>query len=1058
MLLSGLPPLVREGDRFRATFTVRNASAARRSNVALDRARRRGGAARRRRTSTLAPGQARELDWDVDVPPTATQPRTGRSTPPSASDATARRADALKVAQKVVPAVPERTYQATIFQLDAAAVDRGAAARRCDPRPRRRQRADAGEARRRTARRARLPARRIRISCFEQRASIAIGLRDRARWDALMGALPDYLDRDGLAQVLAGPARRRRRADRVRAVDRQRGGLRDSRPRAQSHGAGADRLRRRPHRALLRAADRRPRDPQGRRARSACRGARSRSTPKWLDSITIEPNLWPTSAVIDWYLVLKRQPKLPRHDERIAGGRAGPALAPELPGHDDGLLDREARRAVVAHDLRGLATPTSCCVALNDVPAWKDDMPRLVRGSLGRMQHGHWNTTVANAWGVLALAKFSARFEADARHRHDDRDARRRVVRARVEARRRRRRRSRRSSRGRTARANVDARAGRHGRAVGHAAEHRGDSARRSRCRAATASRARSRRSSSRRRTSGSAATSRASRSTVDAQSDMTWVVVDDPLPAGSTALGRGLGGDSDASPRRASAAQGTVWPAFEERTFTAYPRVLPLRAEGPLRHRVHGAPQQPGHVQPAGDARRGDVRAGDVRRGPERGVERCSRDARRASLALAFVARCAIAAALPSFDDVRAAYVTSDARARRPPRRAGRRTCASTRACAGSRGRRSPTSRRRCRPRSSRARTSASTSTHGVDWPGLAVAAWDSAWRAADGRRPRGGSTLTMQLAGLLDPALRTSGGEPRTLAQKWDQIEAARALERAWTKAQILEAYLNLVVVSRRSDRACAPRRSGLFGKAPSGLDARESAILVALLRAPGARPRVVAQRACAVAAAAVARRRLRGDPRARARSRCPGGYRLSRAPAARAASRGEARSRRRASSVVTTLDARRAGIRDRDAARPPGRARRRAAWRTARSSCSTTRPATCSPTSAAAASCRARRRSTAWSRRARPARRSSRSCTRCAIDERVLTAASLVDDSPLAIATARGVYVPQNYDRDFRGTRQRAHRARQLAQRAGGAHARARRRRALARRRCARSASTR
>mgnify|MGYP000137259322 CR=1 FL=1 len=31
----------------------------------------------------------------------------------------------------------------------------------------------------------------------------------------------------------------------------------------------------------------------------------------------------------------------------------------------------------------------------------------------------------------------------------------------------------------------------------------------------------------------------------VDAQSDMAWVVVDDALPAGSTALGRGLGGDS---------------------------------------------------------------------------------------------------------------------------------------------------------------------------------------------------------------------------------------------------------------------------------------------------------------------------------------------------------------------------------------------------------------------------------------------------------------------------------------------------------------------------------
>jgi hypothetical protein len=64
----------------------------------------------------------------------------------------------------------------------------------------------------------------------------------------------------------------------------------------------------------------------------------------------------------------------------------------------------------------------------------------------------------------------------------------------------------------------------------------------------------------------------------VDAQSDKTWVVVSDPIPAGSTLLGRGLGGDSSlqaAGERR----QGTVWPAFEERTFEgfrAYYRYVP--------------------------------------------------------------------------------------------------------------------------------------------------------------------------------------------------------------------------------------------------------------------------------------------------------------------------------------------------------------------------------------------------------------------------------------------------------------------------------------------------
>jgi penicillin-binding protein 1C len=38
--------------------------------------------------------------------------------------------------------------------------------------------------------------------------------------------------------------------------------------------------------------------------------------------------------------------------------------------------------------------------------------------------------------------------------------------------------------------------------------------------------------------------------------------------------------------------------------------------------------------------------------------------------------------------------------------------------------------------------------------------------------------------------------------------------------------------------------------------------------------------------------------------------------------------------------------------------------------------------------------------------------------ALDRTMLTAASLVDDSPVAIATVRGMYVPQNYDREFHG----------------------------------------
>ncbi|MEQ1630572.1 MAG: hypothetical protein ABL873_08685, partial [Gallionella sp.] len=56
----------------------------------------------------------------------------------------------------------------------------------------------------------------------------------------------------------------------------------------------------------------------------------------------------------------------------------------------------------------------------------------------------------------------------------------------------------------------------------------------------------------------------------IDAQSDMTWVVVDDPVPGGATILGTGLGGDSKLL-RLDEKKQGWVWPAFEERTYTAF-------------------------------------------------------------------------------------------------------------------------------------------------------------------------------------------------------------------------------------------------------------------------------------------------------------------------------------------------------------------------------------------------------------------------------------------------------------------------------------------------------
>jgi len=112
---------------------------------------------------------------------------------------------------------------------------------------------------------------------------------------------------------------------------------------------------------------------------------------------------------------------------------------------------------------------------------------------------------------------------------------------------------------------------------------------------------------------------------------------------------------------------------------------------------------------------------------------------------------------------------------------------------------------------------------------------------------RPRGASTITMQVAALLD---RDAGrGGSRTLAQKLLQLRRALALELHWSKREILEVYLNRVTF--RSELVGVRAASlGLFRQGPGALDEAQSAVLAALIRAPAGAPAVVARRACALA----------------------------------------------------------------------------------------------------------------------------------------------------------------------------------------------------------------
>ena len=97
-----------------------------------------------------------------------------------------------------------------------------------------------------------------------------------------------------------------------------------------------------------------------------------------------------------------------------------------------------------------------------------------------------------------------------------------------------------------------------------------------------------------------------------------------------------------------------------------------------------------------------------------------------------------------------------------------------------------------------------------------------------ANGRIISGGSTLTMQLARLLEPRKR------RSLGAKIYQIVRALQLERRLNKQEILTAYLNLAPYGGNLEGVRAASLA-YFGKEPAGLNLSQSALLVALPQSP-------------------------------------------------------------------------------------------------------------------------------------------------------------------------------------------------------------------------------
>ncbi len=121
--------------------------------------------------------------------------------------------------------------------------------------------------------------------------------------------------------------------------------------------------------------------------------------------------------------------------------------------------------------------------------------------------------------------------------------------------------------------------------------------------------------------------------------------------------------------------------------------------------------------------------------------------------------------------------------------------------------------------------------SHYGVDW----LSVISTLIKNITGKTKRGASTITMQLVSLLNEELKPAQNG-RSVLQKWRQMKEALEIEKIWSKDEILEAYLNLVTYRGELQGIAAASRC-LFNKEPSGLNSVESIILAVLIRSPNA-----------------------------------------------------------------------------------------------------------------------------------------------------------------------------------------------------------------------------
>ncbi len=401
-IFAGLPPLVRTGDQFAATFTLRNGTD-KPMDLTVNAMTTPALAGLAAQSISIPAGGSFPVNWQVAVPEGATQIKWDVEAKAKGGKST----DRVAVTQDIAPLVPVETWASSLVRVGPAtsiAVQAPAGAL-----------AGQGVVDVRLANSLAPTLAGVRdymsrypYDCFEQRTSRLVVMDDAAGWAALAADIPAYLDGDGLLRywpiatlkgspvltayilsitseagfAIPADAKAKMLAAMQRVVD---GRL----TRSNSWG-GNDRF-----------------------TRMSALGALARNgaaKPASLGQIGLAPSDMPTTVLAEWMMII----------DRVAAGNgairqlAENTLRQRLTYEGTRLDLTDVANAPWWMMSSGDESVVKATLAILGRPGWGDDEGKMMVGAAMRQSRGHWDTTTANAWGSIAARRFGRLYPASA--------------------------------------------------------------------------------------------------------------------------------------------------------------------------------------------------------------------------------------------------------------------------------------------------------------------------------------------------------------------------------------------------------------------------------------------------------------------------------------------------------------------------------------------------------------------------------------------------------------------------------------------------------------------